>query len=200
MAKTNKAEQRKPASKGKKSKLAKNAGQDKKRKAVAFHEAGHAVIYWARNRRFRYVTIKPGEKSLGHVRGFTRTFKGGWVHVDALLCTLAGNAAEKHFTGRSNNSGSRGDFVTAIDYARGVDGQGGFRENDPLPQSIVKGALKQLEEVIVAWWWPAITAVAEALFERETLTEDEVKFICNSDSVRENLRKVQKAISEERER
>jgi hypothetical protein len=183
-----------------KTNTAKDVSREKRRMATAYHEAGHAVVYWSRNRPFEYVTIKPGEGSLGHVKGFEHTFKDGWVYVDALLCTLAGNVAEKRLTGRSNNVGARSDFFKAIDYARGADPlSGGYAENDPLPQYLVKGAFKQLD-IIISWWWPAITAVAEALLERETLTESEVIEILNLDSVRGKLREAHKDIHKQRER
>lgn len=37
------------------------------REAIAYHEAGHAVMAYLKRRRFKVVTIEPDEDSGGHV-------------------------------------------------------------------------------------------------------------------------------------
>lgn len=150
------------------------------------------------------MTIVPKAESLGHVRFFKRTAKDGWVYIHVLFCTLAGSLAEKKFTGRSSHVGARSDYYKALDYARMVDDTGaGYHENDPLPQALVSGAMKQTER-LVARWRPSIQAVALALLEKETLKESEIISILESDAVMKEQRLLWKELrkheDEERER
>jgi ATP-dependent Zn protease len=71
---------------------------DRRRRSIAIHEAGHAVASIASRRRFRHVTIKPDEDSLGHVQLIPPL---GDVDMkksfDFLVCALAGFEAERAF-------------------------------------------------------------------------------------------------------
>jgi hypothetical protein len=77
---------------------------------TAHHEAGHAVAAVEFRKRFRYVTIEPGDGSLGHVmfQKSNASFKPD-IFVDLrtrVLCehsaiiSLAGPSAGAHFCGR----------------------------------------------------------------------------------------------------
>jgi hypothetical protein len=96
-------------------------------KAVAYHEAGHAVAALEFGHRFASVSITPTRESLGCVQ-----FKpppswfmpNGEIDDDhcmfidqEVLISLAGDAAWLRFKGRRNRIGSRSDNCSALDIA-----------------------------------------------------------------------------------
>lgn len=98
--------------------------------STAYREAGHAVAAIELKRAFKYVTIIPGEDTLGHIRfeGFGSDF-----HPDhdvsprvraklerAIMCSLAGGIAEAKFRGRHNHRGASGDYFNTVDFAEYV--------------------------------------------------------------------------------
>jgi ATP-dependent Zn protease len=94
--------------------------------ATAYHEAGHVVAAIELGKSFKYVTIAPGEDSLGHIR--TVGWRGATpdIHMDSrmerridshVLWLLAGMAAEWTHSGRRNWRGAGSDFDYAIDVA-----------------------------------------------------------------------------------
>jgi ATP-dependent Zn protease len=74
---------------------------------TAYHEAGHAVAYWALCRPFRDVTIIPDADCKGCVRGELTpdfgddSFKGNWGALvrDEAVISLAGPVAERMHRG-----------------------------------------------------------------------------------------------------
>ncbi len=105
------------------------AGKPTKREwGTAYHEAGHAVAAYELRLPFRYVTIIPDEEkmTLGHIiyRGFGPDFHPEYDtsprirrKLDrAIICSLAGDAAEFIHRGRHNVRGAQGDLDSAVSY------------------------------------------------------------------------------------
>ena len=155
---------------------------------AAYHEAGHVVALILINRRFKYVTIVPEEnkddpfpvKTLGHVKEYPLKNKYQWEInyffdpsvIDKYLkddfTKVAGIIAEKIHTGKFNNLGARGDFRNWVDTTL-----------HDLPEKLSLSYQKFLLEytkVILEMNinWIRITAVAEALLERKTLSYNQV--------------------------
>lgn len=99
---------------------------------TAYHEAGHAVAAYLRNRRFTSVSIVAERETLGQcVFGN----KPGVIELDAesyrrtrdrietlIIVALAGVLAECVLTGRHNWRGAHADLHDASDYASYVTG------------------------------------------------------------------------------
>jgi hypothetical protein len=96
----------------------------RKLEAVAHHESGHAVACIQWERPFKYVTIIPGEDSLGaiHLPDFPKMVHHldievsqqaeRWINREVLI-RMAGSASEGYFTGRHNWRGAAQDMDTA---------------------------------------------------------------------------------------
>src|SRR5258708_24275848 len=156
------------------------------RLCAAYHEAGHAAAALVVGRRFRYVTIKPDleDESLGHCQ-----FTHRWPrHLDpatasserleryvrkCVICALAGDTAETQFRARHNWVGGSDDWESAMKYAEAVT------ESTEERDAYV-GWLWIRTQQLLARELPAITALAEALLERET-----IRYAMTSEIVRE---------------
>lgn len=169
-----------------------------RRRCTAYHEAGHAVAVLAvtGGRRFRYVTIvaDPKDESCGHC-AFTRwprTMDPDTTPLERLepilrkeiLVMLSGGAAEAQFRGRRDYVSAVDDYVRAEKYARWAmgchrlglefDGWSAWCERcewskrksdcDVYLRRLWMNAVQLVERAM-----PAITALVEALLERETL-------------------------------
>jgi ATP-dependent Zn protease len=91
--------------------------EDPRRKATAYHEAGHAVMALSLGRPVQKVTISPGQMSVGGIRLGAceidkRRLKAtkDWLEDDALIL-LAGMVAEAHFTGEYCHAGAAQDLL-----------------------------------------------------------------------------------------
>jgi ATP-dependent Zn protease len=97
---------------------------------TAYHEAGHAVMYFFQEIPFRRVMIIPSGDTLGSLHHYRlgrkpkeRVEIGFHTPRDRdrlereIMCLLAGHAAERHFAGRANHRGSHSDHKTAVDLA-----------------------------------------------------------------------------------
>ena len=160
--------------------MAANNRQNRTRERTAYHEAGHAVIAHRCGVRFAYVTIVPGEDSLGHLlhhkwsRGFAPAVTVTPLMRERLesriLSALAGGLAEKKWSGRYNAQGSKADHAAVINMADFIGGEGRVLEK-------YLAWLWARAEAMIETWWPDIVAVAAALLEhpRGRLTHDEVR-------------------------
>jgi ATP-dependent Zn protease len=124
------------------------------RKALAYHEAGHAVVGYSLGLTIECVTIIPNETSLGHCR--YRDWEG-WASAcdpDTLLSVLlAGAVAEEIATGRpSGGSDDRKALGVARTHTAG----------DRHAATRVAVARSRTARVLEEHW-PAVKAMAVAL-------------------------------------
>jgi hypothetical protein len=151
------------------------------RTETAHHEAGHAVVRWALEQKFKYVTIKPEEGALGHVLKFrsrlTEVSSKNAILLHVICESVIGYAGQiaqqKHkgkvatFRRRNSNPQWCADNDEADNLAINWLGYS-FETLDAFQQYTFASA-----EGIVARQWKSIQAVAAALLERETLTYNE---------------------------
>jgi ATP-dependent Zn protease len=141
--------------------------------STAYHEAGHAVIAVAEHILVKHVTIRPGGDAWGHIsrRNLIENDEDRLQRYlpREIRVMLAGLAAEWRFTGRNNFRGASADFNAAVDLAIRV-----YRPKTA--GHYLKFMTSLMKDVVsVPANWCRITAVAEALLERETLTGREVR-------------------------
>jgi hypothetical protein len=144
----------------------------KRLKAVAYHEAGHAVVGWVLDPqvRPRRVTIVRGDGSLGHVehsrsRGRRNdmeflTARGRLVRDSEAISSFAGRLAQAKFLGYMPRWSHDGDYhqIAGLCYYQ-----------DPEMQRLWC-RLRHLEsQSYVNLRWPQIELVAAALLEKKTL-------------------------------
>lgn len=152
----------------------------KRKKATAYHEAGHAVAAWRQGLKFKRVTIKPDADSLGHVlKGFPKWFRPDndqsdrvRLHAERhIIMDFAGQLAEAKFRGRRPRYGMGADNQNAVDMALYLCGS----------QKAVEAFLRFcwcVSQEFVNGRWGKIEALAAALLERETLNyEDAIEVI-----------------------
>jgi len=151
----------------------------KKRQALAYHEAGHAVAAHDLGIRFRYVTIEPDDQagSLGHCAStLPRWFQPdvsddrqqGWAERDIVM-TFAGEEAERLVTGRGNNVGTENDRRSVWTVAQFVT------NSDEETTAFIKWLrIRARQHVNTPRFRVAVAAVADALLEHTRLTKDEV--------------------------
>lgn len=147
-------------------------------KAVAYHEAGHAVVGVLMGVYFDAVTIIPNVAE--ETGGFVNFLDDDVAEEDALIILYAGPAAEAKFRKCSFlNTHSISDlkrarliFETWIQPERKTDGS-----DDPRLSQLYYVTNKQAK-LVVNSVWDKIEAVSDALIERKTLTYDEVAKLC----------------------
>lgn len=147
------------------------------RKHAAYHEAGHVIADLVFGYRFRFVTIRPAgpEGDDGAVYGFRRGRA-----KDLAVVELAGIAASAKLAGRDPWTGTDRpeDDLADLDAAdRFIDNWVVFLTRTygeaPYREKIV-GEARETTRLLVARHWNAITAVAEMLLAKGTLTYDDV--------------------------
>jgi hypothetical protein len=124
------------------------------RKALAYHEAGHAVIGYVLGLEIEQITIIPNETSLGQCRyrGWETSEAGGDLDSHLRLL-LAGGVAEEIATGAPSR-GSDERRALALALARG-DGEAEAAERMAAAGSLVARFLEE--------HWPVVKALAVAL-------------------------------------
>lgn len=149
--------------------------------AVAYHEAGHAIAMLDREIPFKYVTIQPSSDSLGYVqtdRGdllrlaklYARRTKTPHFQLRmlnyAIVC-LAGGEAEKRYRGRYNHVGADQDYRAAVNFVDHIAW-------DPDEIELHLKLADFRAELIIENRWDQVVTIAEALLEKQHLTDQEV--------------------------
>ena len=150
-------------------------------RAVAFHEAGHAVCAYALGRTFEYATIIPEEYSAGHVRyapyppsvldgvesGFI-DFRDFQFVEDSILCTLAGEIAQEEVCKPSEEE-LESDMYQAVQIGMRL-----FEKEDMIAEFawLYRKTRALIQEDYV--YSDAVRHIAEMLLEQKTVSEAEV--------------------------
>jgi ATP-dependent Zn protease len=146
-----------------------------RRRSIAYHEAGHAVVAYRLGIEVEHVTIVPDHDSRGH-----------FVHADlfcapgcgsdranlerAIKISLAGPLAQARLLRRlDRRRGGRQDYDCASGLARYLAGSAGERE--------FLRYQERRTHALVDHFWNEIELVAQALIERDQLSGAEVKDI-----------------------
>ncbi len=147
-------------------------------RAVAHHEAGHAVMADCLGLRFKWVSIEPKPGSRGRLRlviprwlarhePTDATFRA-WVEAD-IMGQMAGFIAEKRLTGRGDHVGATDDYIGTLELARIVCFT--RKEEDHYLDGLFERAAYLMSRAAVR---RAVQLVASALLERKRLSEKEV--------------------------
>ena len=145
---------------------------------TAYHEAGHAVMAYILQQKFRFITIDPekldentgGLVKLEHSRKHLETIKFGGLHDRALIekqikVTLGGEVACGLFVGRKSWELSEDDAQACLSLA---DSQcGDAEESDAYLNWLL---LSVRNELNLPYNWVRVRAVAEALMKEKTLS------------------------------
>ena len=168
------------------------------RELVAYHEAGHAVACYALHRPFEYVTLVEDENGerLGHIPHppSSRWYFDHFLNVDAAawdsaLHALAGPVAEYRRMGGDDEWGNIHEYLKTEQIPDdGPEADQHAAENYLMIHSRernlynLKGVRDSLFSLclqtavaLVDQYWDSITAVAEALLEKETLSCTEAR-------------------------
>ena len=140
----------------------------KRRREVAFHEAGHAVIGRVLKRGVQFVTIEPKGATLGRVN---RSPGHRTDHLAEINVSMAGEVAEAEFSGRTidwRHDGCRADVRLIKSSMRC-----GFDDN-----ANSWASLEARTRALVRKHWPAIRAMAEHLLKYKTLLRSDIADIC----------------------
>jgi len=175
-----------------------------RRKAIAYHEAGHAVVaYVLGAQKFRRVTIDRRllkADTLGAVSGsYSRSFR---ERMDSdfddrlvrdvereVMVLLGGWAAQKILTGRSSWLGARSDTNKCADFLFRLWGNTAGKLKDTHFKYLKERAYNILS---IKQKWSYVQAVAKALLEKENLSYQEVVEIIRDDSQRQSREHVAK--------
>ena len=143
--------------------------------ATAYHEAGHAVAYILTNRKFKYVTIKPDETSMGSLMPHFRN-KGSMhfynMSIEGLssycIRCLSGPIAEFIRTGSHNHVGAKTDYQNVGEVILTV-----FGEDGPTAQLFLKFIKSHTKDLLQANW-DFVGRIALGLIGHETLSYQDV--------------------------
>lgn len=156
-------------------------------RAVAFHEAGHAVAHVVLRRPFGDTTILPIDSTEGSIHTTLGTvlrpfFDSRRVARDAVLMTLAGPLAQWQAEGYKPEAdiirdlGASDELEFAVGVARTAIVPGGEIES---AREYVRHAMPRALGLVMRWC-DAIEAVAAALIRDKTLTATEVRRIARA--------------------
>lgn len=148
----------------------------KRRREVAFHEAGHAVIGHVLKRGVQFVTIEPKGSTLGRVN------RSAGHRIDdpaEINVSMAGEVAEAKLSNRTVDWGRdscRGD-VRVIKSSM----QRKMRSDD---DANLWASLEAKTQKLVRKHWPAIRAMAGQLLKHKTLLRSDIADICRKNGSR----------------
>ena len=154
--------------------------RDSSRKSIAYHEAGHVVVYWHLTGHAPIrVTIEPSIGTLGRVdrkRLIDNTRLGADISDKArvraekkIMIKLAGPVAEKRYSCRSRRNGHASmDWLEAFDIARRLIGN----ERETIAYV---AWLEYRTADVIQQQWQNVKRVAGALLTRKTLSGAELQ-------------------------
>jgi Peptidase family M41 len=154
------------------------------RQALAYHEAGHAVMALRNELHSAYVTIVPNaeQESLGHCAALAHpddfrpdvelSPKDEVYLRTSIEVYLAGDAAWARLMGRHNWQAASNDYHQAVDLATYMTGD--IKETEAYLKWLRLRVEGTIGQPLV---WAQVQAVAAALLARETLSEDEVRAV-----------------------
>ena len=149
--------------------------EQKKLKATAYHEAGHAVAAFAMGKRFKKVSVIPNsdEDSLGRVSGCGWKSKlnpefddGARVRnlVEAqIIILLAGPVAEAKLTGQFNHIGASKDYEYVVRYASYLTG------SSDETTAYINWLIEKTKNVLSTYRWNALEQLADELIKRREI-------------------------------
>jgi hypothetical protein len=189
-----------------------------RRKAIAYHEAGHAVAAHRLGYEVMRVSIAPKSGSAGHVSWrnpiknrsvISKLEYGSEADLDrvrhridhAIIVSMAGALAQKRHNPRSDwRYGGSGVARDDRFLLKGSDDQQALQLASQLHENEkVRAAywryLKARAEALVNHHWPEIEQLARALLHRETISGDDIHEAMMTDAIRKALAKAQASIS-----
>lgn len=153
-------------------------------KAVAFHEAGHAVIKWAVGIETRDVYVNHDGTGMTEGTGEVLRYATQYGVWDLIATHLAGPFAEAKASRKSCKRATDVlNFGGGTDYHQAAEGicwlvKRGYATNED--------AAWERAAMEVAGWikkhWPSIQEVAHQLMQRGRLTAKEIQAICERDT------------------
>lgn len=156
---------------------------EQRRRATAYHEAGHAVAAFIVQRGFRKISILEDEETLGRVlyQKWRKDFDPSVIDPErarrqiekAIVTAYAGGEAERRHTGRRNARGSRSDDETAVDLACYVIADW----EEELTAFLRWLRIRSRNIVTVAQNWRAVEALAAALLDKGEVNVSEARDI-----------------------
>jgi hypothetical protein len=144
-------------------------------KAVAYHEAGHAVMAFELQRAVRQISIVPSADAEGFVRPGKRppsfhpdyntdNKTRDWVEREVLI-SLAGCAADSKYRGRTIRAGGADDYNKAISMAAYLTPE--LRETIAYVEWL---RIKAENMIAFPPNWSAVQAIAAELLDRKTIS------------------------------
>ena len=161
---------------------------------AAYHQAGHTVAYLLTNRPFEYVTIRPDSDTLGYIQASSNDgfddlksksfYKPGKFNLffDYSFIKVAGYMAEKIYGYSYNSVGAHLDLQSLVNVTLA-----------DLPGKLIstyQRFILQYAKEVLEKLWTEISVIAEALYERKTLTYNQVQNV-----IRERLKKESEIIN-----
>jgi hypothetical protein len=157
--------------------------------STAYHEAGHVALALEFELKLKRATIKP-DAAAGSLGGVHHHKIGAWFRPDLevnarieqrifheIMSSLAGVVAEKTFTGkRANHGGAVSDYGSAADLAMYLAG------NESETNALLKWLGMRVERIIKHRWDHVVRPIAEALIERQTLSQAEIYAVLKAHS------------------
>ena len=140
--------------------------------ALAHHEAAHAVVSYALDLRFKYVTVLPSEDALGHIRHIRHP---KWFKPDIDPSSRAKAYAERHIVtalagqiGESVFLGKRPKLGQQVN-SEAVDMASLFCGGSDATLEAHLNYCWCMAKALVDLHWSQIQALAAALLERKTI-------------------------------
>lgn len=158
------------------------------REANAFHEAGHALVSIDRGSTFDFVTIVPEKETLGRVEGGQTEVHKGYVNLNEVQTWLAGARAEEIACGKVNHTGAHDDYLHAARFVANIEDQPDLADFTPFELDLLEACSAEAERILL-YSWPCVVAIVDQLLARNTLTESEVREICESVEMSEAMDK-----------
>ena len=167
---------------------------DKRLLLAAYHQAGHTVAYLLTNRPFDYVTIRPDSDTLGYIQPstndwFTDLKSKSFYKPSCLMIffensfiSISGFITEKIFGFTNNSVAAQLDLQSLVNVTLA-----------DLPGKLITNYQRfilQYTKEVLQKHWTEISMVAEALYEKKTLTYNQVQKV-----IREKLKKESKIIN-----